>query len=420
VLNRQLRRIAPAHALLLIGVSAVATFAGLLLASGVGGDPVPAASERPGPVVATVRATANGIEMTGIPQPTATTAVPARPAPPRARVAAPPAPAGEPASLSRAAGQMIVSGVLGTTADGALLRRIREGRVGGVILMGENIRTVAQVQSLVRELKAAARAGSNPPLMVMTDQEGGTVKRFRTAGPTLSARAMGTSGAPDAVAREQGAQTGRDLVERGVNVDLAPVADVASSAANFLGSRTFADRASVVARSACGFAAGLGASRVGAAFKHFPGLGRASAVNTDSAPVSISATLGALARDWATYRRCGARPGAMVMVSNASYPALTGNVPAVLSPRTYETLRGLGVRGPVITDSLGAGGLRQHTEVAVKAAAAGADLLLYTSSRTPVETHRQLLAAVDSGALSEERVRAAARVITTYKRTIHP
>lgn len=414
MLNKQLRRISPGNSLLVICASGAATFVALLLWSS-SRDSAQGSASMAAPSTQTTAPTA-----IAVPQAPAAAAAIKPPASDQQVARARARKAATKRSLQRAVGQMIVSGVPGTTATPALLQRIRAGHVGGVILMGENIRTVAQVREMVNRLKAAASAGARPNLMVMTDQEGGIVKRFLSAAPSVSARAMGSSGSPESQARAQGARTGADLVDRGVNVDLAPVADVTASDANFLGTRTFGGNPAIVSAGACGFAAGLRSARVGSAFKHFPGLGRALGANTDVEPVSIAAPYGALARDWAPYRRCAGRRGSMVMVSNASYPALTGNVPAVLAPVTYKTLSDLGIRGPFITDSLTAGALKPYARVARKAAAAGADLLLYTSADAAIAAYRQLVTAVESGALPKSRVRSAERAITTYKRTIHP
>ena len=80
----------------------------------------------------------------------------------------------------------------------------------------------------------------------MTDQEGGTVKRFASAPPAMSAQAMAASRASLA----QGAATGAALAQRGVNVDLAPVADVPASSTNFLGGRAFGRSPARVSQSA--------------------------------------------------------------------------------------------------------------------------------------------------------------------------
>ncbi len=108
------------------------------------------------------------------------------------------------------------------------------------------------------------------------------------------------------------------------------------------------------------------------------------------------------------------------MVSNASYEALTGPVPAVLSARTYAALRAAGVAGPVITDALGAAGLATQRDVAVRAVNAGADLLLYTDERGASAGRRALSAAVRDGRLSAATLAEHARRVRALRRSLGP
>ena len=102
---------------------------------------------------------------------------------------------------------------------------VREGRVAGVILFAENFPSREAGRRAIAELQAIPRpAGLRDPLLVMIDQEGGLVKRIDGA-PTASADA---DGRPRRRLRpEQGARTAANLRDVGVNVDLAPVLDVA-------------------------------------------------------------------------------------------------------------------------------------------------------------------------------------------------
>jgi beta-N-acetylhexosaminidase len=313
-------------------------------------------------------------------------------------------------------GDLLISGIDGLVASPELLRRVRSGAVAGVILMGTNIDTLDQVRALTRSLHTAAREGGQPPLLVMVDQEGGTVRRFRSARPRHSAREL--AALPLRAVENEGLATGRDLLERGANVDLAPVVDVVRSAANFLGSRAFARDADAVARNACRFASGLRQAGIVPTLKHFPGLGGAGATNTDFAAVAIDRPLGRLREDWASYDRCGRSPNTLIMVASASYPALTSNTPAVLSRRTYVALRELGVKGPVITDALGGQALATEPDVAVRAVRAGADLLLFTTEQPSVAGYQALRDALQSHRISLAMMRDRAMRVRSLRRTL--
>ena len=126
-----------------------------------------------------------------------------------------------------------------------------------------------QLRSTVAQLQAAAAAGSNPPLLIMADQEGGDVKRLPWAPPDRAPQDMDSL----AVAHAEGVRTGQALRRVGVNVDLAPVADVKRTPGSFLGSRSFGSTPATTGQRACAFAIGLEEAGVAFALKHFPGLG---------------------------------------------------------------------------------------------------------------------------------------------------
>lgn len=335
------------------------------------------------------------------------------------------APPEEPTPID--AGQLVISGVDGTTPSRSLLRRAQVGQIAGVILMGRSTRSATQIKALTQALQSAAKRGGQPPLLVMTDQEGGTVRRLRFARPDRSARAM--AGLGESAVRSQGRGTAADLKAVGINVDLAPVADVPTSAKSFLGSRSFGSTPSAVARNACAFADGLAAGGVVATLKHFPGLGAAGSTNTDDAAVSIGLSTAALERAWEPYRQCGQTPanptpattatattpgralGPLVMLSSAAYPKLTGTRnPAVLEPRTYRAARAIGVHGPFITDAIEAAALRERREVASRAINAGAHLALYTDERFSKAGRRDIRAGV-----SQERIAARAAQVRALR-----
>src|SRR6476469_3593831 len=123
------------------------------------------------------------------------------------------------------AGERIVVGLPGTAISPGLRAAVREGRVAGVVLFAANFPSRAAGRRLIARLQGIVRPPKlRDPLLVMVDQEGGLVKRIDGA-PTASAREMGARG--PAFSRDQGARTAANLGDVGVNVDLAPVLDVA-------------------------------------------------------------------------------------------------------------------------------------------------------------------------------------------------
>ena len=141
-----------------------------------------------------------------------------------------------------------------------------------------------------------------------------------------------------------------------------------------------------MANLACAFAQGLQSQDVAYTLKHFPGLGRATS-STDDGPVSVDATAAEIRSDYLPYVSCAAGPLDMVMISNASYPNLTGPLPAVMAPLTYQReLRIVSPQTPMLTisDDLQAPAL--HGQPTPARAAINAGLRICSSTRRP-RTH---------------------------------
>ncbi len=322
-------------------------------------------------------------------------------------------------TLRELVGQRLVVAMRGRTPSTLLLARVRRGEVGGVILFGSNIVSPGQLGRLTSRLQAEARAGGRPPLLVSTDQEGGEVRRLPWAGPDRSASELGESSG--ATVRAAGRSAGAALRAAGVNVDLAPVADVAA-AGSFLAleHRTFSSESKVVVSLAAAFALGLRDAHVAATAKHFPGIGRARR-NTDLAAVSITAGRGALGRDLAPFRTLIGRGVPLVMVSNASYAAL-GDEPAAWSPRVQLLLRGeLGFQGVTITDALDGAATtrgRSLSSAAALASQAGVDLLLLTGSEASSDAvYERLVTLAEAGRISLPSLQRSYDRIVALKRS---
>ncbi len=278
------------------------------------------------------------------------------------------------------AGQRIVVGFGGTDVPGWLRQAIERGDVGGVILFAENVVSRDQVRALTKELQKIDRPVSEP-LLVMVDQEGGLVKRL-PGPPDASAEEMAEGGV-EGVARE-GEATGRSLAEMGVNVDLAPVADVARPGSNLdQDGRAFGTDPGRVAKLSTAFAEGIQESRVAATAKHFPGFG-AAAVNTDDAVVVVDTSKRKLRRiDGRPFEATIDAGVELVMLSTAIYTAFDPDLPAAFSPRiATKELRGhYGFEGVSVTDALGTPAAAPYGgpgELAFRGAKAGMDVLLYS------------------------------------------
>jgi beta-N-acetylhexosaminidase len=329
-------------------------------------------------------------------------------------------------SLEQLIGQKLVVRMSGKQPSASLLRRIRLGRIGGVVLLASNIGTRRQVVELTQRLQRAAADGGQPPLLIALDQEGGSVKRVTWAPPTLTVPQMGRLGSTS-VARRQGARTGGALRALGINVDLAPVADVPRSEGSFMvqQGRTFSFDAERVARLADAFAEGLASSGVLATMKHFPGIGLAIR-NTDHYVDTIAAPRSALASDLLPYRRAIGQDVPLIMLSNVTYTAFDERNAAGWSHAIAVTLLRdeLDFTGVTITDSLdGTAHARdlKVSELAFRAASAGTDLILTTGSeKTTRRLYETLLARAREGQIPLDRLRDSYRRIVALKDRLSP
>ncbi|MEV6978618.1 glycoside hydrolase family 3 N-terminal domain-containing protein [Kitasatospora sp. NPDC093806] len=309
------------------------------------------------------------------------------------------------------AGRRVVYSYSGAVPPPELLRTISAGRAAGVILFKDNVATPPQLQAAIAQLRqAAAAAPSGSPLLLMTDQEGGKVRRINPGEPELSARATGAAADPAGAAAHAGAGAARTLRDAGLNVNLAPVLDVFDTPDNFIdhSERSYSRNPAVVAELGSAFLRAQQALGVLATAKHFPGLGAAAREeNTDERPVILSVPLSDLrARGEEPYRAAIAAGVRLVMTSWAVYPALDAYLPAGLS-RTIvqgELRERLGFDGVTVTDALEAGALKAFGDVgdrAVAAADAGMDLLLCSARdvRQGDAAVEALATALDSGRL---------------------
>lgn len=323
----------------------------------------------------------------------------------------------QPVGLKRLVGQSIVARLGAKGPDQALIQRVRQGRVGGVIAFNKDAN---KLKADIATLQEAARAGDSPPLLVMVDQEGGDVKRLPQGPPNASPAQLGKNG-DEGQSRDQGEATGSYLRGLGINVDLAPVLDIAhQNTAPSIKSRTFGSDPAVVTKIGVAFAQGLQDGGVVATPKHFPGLGFAT-VSTDDRPTDIAATSDQLESDLEPFKGAVEAGANMVMVSTAGYPTLGSKKQAAFSPAIVSgMLRDqLGFDGVVITDDLEAPSVTETTSPVVAATGAiraGDDMLLYSGSAAASDrAFRSLVSEVKAGNLNRSLFQQAYDRITALK-----
>ncbi|MFZ2046950.1 MAG: glycoside hydrolase family 3 N-terminal domain-containing protein [Trebonia sp.] len=297
------------------------------------------------------------------------------------------APESKPVKLTPAqlAGQRVIFSYPGLTPPASLLDQISAGEAGGVIFFGENITSLSQIAAVVAQLNEAHAASPvRSPLLLMTDQEGGIVRRL-PGEPVLSEKQIGESADPAAEAADAGAGAGENLAGVGMNLNLAPVLDVYRQAGNFDDEfgRSYSMDPNVCAECGAAFVTAQQKLGIAATAKHFPGLGAATVdQNTDLGPVTLDVPLADLRSiDERPFLAAIAASVRLVMTSWAVYPALDPELPSGLSPTIVgrELRQRLKFRGVTITDALEAGAIASFgtpAQCGVLAAQAGMDVLL--------------------------------------------
>lgn len=265
------------------------------------------------------------------------------------------------------------------------------GYAGVTLFRDHNVESIAQLRALTAELQAALPEGSGP-LLIATDQEGGQLNALGEGegGATEFAGAMALGATGDAELAERVARAmARELLATGINVDYAPVCDLATNPDNpGIGIRSFGDDPVLVAPLVAATVRGLQAEGVAATAKHFPGIGDVDA-DTHHELAVLDATRQELdGRELLPFRAAIEAGCHLVMAGHAALPALTGDrtLPASLSRAViHDLLRDeLGFRGLTITDALDMRALAQGSASiveAIVALGAGEDLLLATPDR---------------------------------------
>ena len=290
---------------------------------------------------------------------------------------------------------------------------------GGYVLFASSFQgeTPASVKRTIEGYQKASKI----PMLIAVDEEGGTVTRvsrfkaFRSAkfpSPQAVFKAGGWAGI-----REDAQEKAKLLKPLGVNVNLAPVADLPASAKSFIYGRSFGTDAALTSKYVTAVVRESRKAGLGAVLKHFPGYGdngdTHTGIETDDRTLSAFEN-----RDYLPFK-AGIKAGAQaVLVNHNIVKALDAKLPASLSPAVHRALRGLGFDGVVMTDDLAMGaitGAYGQAEAAVLAVEAGNDMLITGDLKTCA---RAVYAAVQSGRVREARIDQSVRRILKWKQQL--
>jgi beta-N-acetylhexosaminidase len=294
--------------------------------------------------------------------------------------------------------------------------------VGGIILYAWNIDNETQLSHIISQIRSM---NGNPLLCI--DEEGGRVSRIAN-NPNFNVKkyesmaAIGATGDPQN-AYECGNTIGTYLHRYGFDIDFAPVADVNTNPENvIIGPRAFSDDPAVAAPMVTSYLQGLKDAGVTGCIKHFPGHGDTKA-DTHYGYASTQKTWDEMRDCEMVTFRAGIQWGCqMIMTAHIGAPNVTGSdIPSTMSSIILQDkLRGeLGYRNIIITDGMEMGAITQQytsAEAAVGSIQAGVDIVL--GPRYFTEAFDAVVAAVQAGTISEERINQSVRRILKLRKEI--
>ena len=326
-------------------------------------------------------------------------------------------------SLDERAGQLIMAPMFAGGNPADLSALISTRHVGSVVLIGNWNNGTAAAKTAADALQSYAPSGNQ--LIVSTDQEGGQVQHLKGSGFDTMPSAVAQGQMSADTLRSSAKTWGGQLKQAGINIDLAPVlgtVQVKRSSNAPIGAlnRDFGLDSNGNAQHGIAFIEGMRDAGIGAAVKHYPGLGAVTG-NTDFTTEGILDTMTTLDGEQIGAFNTAikqAKP-AMVMMSLATYQRIDSSAPAAFSSKIIDgMLRGsVGYDGVVISDSLSAAAVSgiATKDLGVRLVDAGGDLACIgdTSYVTPILDG--IIARAQSDPAFAKKVTASATRVMTLK-----
>jgi beta-N-acetylhexosaminidase len=317
-------------------------------------------------------------------------------------------------------GQLFMVGLPGPRVEEVARGLVRDLKVGGIILFARNLEGPEQVWQLTQELQKEALRASGRPLLISLDQEGGTVQRLKSPFTIIpAARKLGlAASAPEVEALA--CRVAQELALVGVNMNLAPVLDVARGPDCPLWDRSYGQDPQLVARLGTAAIRGFLAGGVLPVGKHFPGLGD-TVIDSHKALALAASGHAARDQDLFPFRQAVAAGVPAIMTAHLQVPEWD-SLPATLSAEILQKRlrRDLKFEGVIVTDDLEMGGIAHRLPpppAAWEALRAGADLLLICNNWQAAWDATALLA---KDAALEPQARQAAARLTRLRKRLQP
>lgn len=318
-------------------------------------------------------------------------------------------------------GKYFMVGLPGLDLDPSTVQLVHDLGIHNFIIFSRNVESPGQLRKLCRDLNDVCLGHDLPLPFISIDQEGGTVTRLSSPFTQFKdARVLAESENPRKELAAFACTCARELIEVGINMNLAPVLDICPLGEGFfMEHRSLGNDPNRVGELGCLIIEEMQKQGVAACGKHFPGLGAAKIDPHLNLPTVTKARREIMNRDLIPFQQAMDAGVAAIMTSHTIYSDIEDGVPATLSPFILSTIAREELRydGLIITDDLEMGAIENEGSIqvaAVKSFVAGADMLLICHDHDKIRRSFDVFKkAVEEGKVSTGRLQNSARRIDT-------
>lgn len=317
-------------------------------------------------------------------------------------------------------GQLFISGISGLFLTAEEKKNIREKNLSGIILFANNYEDSAQLIELINSI---IELKERDPFFICVDHEGGRVQRFKkgfTHFPAMFDIAKKTK-SPKKVF-EVHSIMGKELRAHGINLNLAPCADIWTNKNNtVIGDRSFGNEADTVEKFTSAAIRGLHTQDILSCAKHFPGHGMTLEDSHYDLPVVKKSLNELREEELIPFKKAVRAKIQLMMMAHLQIPELDSDKPTTLSKRAYEFLREeTGFQNIIISDDMVMKAITDHYsfgEAATMALQAGCDLLEYRNMEAALEALNGVEESYQQGEFDEQQLQEKLKRIAQVKKS---
>jgi beta-N-acetylhexosaminidase len=331
-------------------------------------------------------------------------------------------------TLREKIGQMLMVGIYGDRITPSETKFLTDNNIGNVILFDRNIDDEDQLKGMTSYLQESALVKSGIPLIIAVDQEGGLVSRIgRISGLKYTRHSANTLGKTLAFAPQKARSAifnaslslGKKMQDLGINMNLAPVLDLAPEDKSYIYSRSFGSSPEIVASAAQSVVRGLKATNIIATGKHFPNLGYSTEDSHVMLPVIRRRISDLKKYEFMPFLRLKDDIEVMMM-GHVLVPDIDPKHPTSISRPAVSILRNdIGFKGVIISDDLKMKALTDRytvPEIGLRSVTAGVDIMLAAWEKDKqLQLIESIEKAVKRNVIREERINASVARILALK-----